>query len=694
MSGVITVDQANLFSGPVDALGFDITLTDANSIELQDIDAFGTLSVTAQDGSITDTGTSGATAGGVDVAGLTTLTAISVTADNDITLDDVGNDFDSDAVGPDAVDGVNASGNDVSIFDEDALALGAISADTLTITARGSITDTSAQAVVVTGTTTITAVDAAGTDFFDIQLDNVDTHNFDSDAGATADATDGVFLFGEDIHIDDVDAILLATVTTNADTADATITNGDGDLTVLSGGSLTDSTQTITVAGDTSMNATNTFDILIANAGGASTFTGVFSANGEQIQIRQSGTLTVGAVTANGGTNDATINNDAGAGGNSTLFLTEAGEVFAVIDLDLQNIVRDGTFALNAPGILITQDSPVTFDTSFVTGITASTALAVRTTGVNDITVDTVDASGIPTVSLVTSSLGAGVTGNDAGGNIAFDTGASTFANLRAVSGGNISQSAGLTVTGTALFLAADSSVGNTAQTITLDNASNDFQSTVDALASGAIVLRDTNNIELGLISAGFGETDTTATTRTLSVSSGGTITQQVAGLAGRPIFVRGDADGVGTLGVDLEGARVEVADSATLTASGTIDLDQDGNVSVADILNADTVDNDFDRLTSGSPDAVDGLFINAAGQTVTVVDENAISLGAVNAGSLNVGAGGSVTDVSGQAISVSGTTSLVGFDDQGDASLANDEFFDIALDNGAHDFTGTVNAR
>ncbi|MEM9062137.1 MAG: filamentous hemagglutinin N-terminal domain-containing protein, partial [Pseudomonadota bacterium] len=679
----ITVDQANLFEGLVDADGFDITLGDANSIELRDINAFGFLSVAAQDGSVTDTGTSSSTAGGIDVAGLTTLTATSVTADNDITLDDVGNDFDDDAAGPDAVDGVNASGNDVSIFDEDALALGVVTADTLTVTARGSITDTSAQAIAVTGATTITAVDAAGTDFFDIQLDNVDTHNFDSDAGAAADATAGVFLAGEDIHIDDVDAILLATVTTNADTADATIANGDGDLTVLSGGSITDSTQTITVVGDTSMNATNTFDILIANAGGSSTFTGVFSANGEQIQIRQSGNLTVGAVTANGGTNDATINNNSGAGGDATVFLTEGGEVLAVIDLDLQNFVRDATFALNAPGILITQSSPVTFDSSFLSGITASTALAVRTTGVNDITVDTVDVSGIPTVSFFTSSLGGGVTGNDAGGNIAFNTGASTFANLRAVSGGNITQNAGLTVTGTAFFLAADSTVGNTAQTITLDNAGNDFQSTVDAVASGAIALRDTDGIEFGLVSAGFNETDTVDTTRTLTVTSGGTITQQAAGASGRPVFVRGDLDGTGTLGVDLEGARVEVADAATLTASSTIDLDQG-----ADILNADAVDNDFDRLTSGSPDAVDALVISASGQSVTIVDENALALGSVTAATLNVGAGGSITDTSGQSVSITGTTSIVAFDDQGDADATNDEFFDIALDNvDTHDF-------
>ncbi|MEM7211191.1 MAG: hypothetical protein AAF479_04735 [Pseudomonadota bacterium] len=513
-----------------------------------------------------------------------------------------------------------------------------------------------------------------------------------------------MFATGEDIVIDDLDALNLAAITTSVSGASDTssdvlaltnLTGNNGDLVVTTNGSITDTVgQTITVADTTSLEATSGFDILIANdAGGmgggedtgAHTFASSFHANGEQIRVRQSGTLTQGTITGTAGTNDSTISESAG-----DIFLTEGGEVISGAHVDLENITLGGAGVITAPDVLVRFDSAVTIADATVDAIAASNVLTVRTTGTNNITIDGVTTT-IPTVSFVTSDLAAGSTGNSAGGDILFNTTLSSFANLRAIAGGDISQTAGVTTTGTAYFLAADNTVGGTLQNITLDNAANDFGGIVDAIASGAVSLRDTNGIDLGLVSAGFGETDTSATGRNLTVTSaGGNITQQAP--AGREIFVRGDADGAGGVLVtdqdraitaiatnDLEGARVESADTTSLTATS-------GNITLSG------ANNDFDRLSSADPDAVDPT--HAAAGNIVLNDRDAIALGVVTATTnLTVTAEGSITDTGTDAISVTGTTSLLAYDDMGNGAGADDDFFDIALDNDAHNFGGAVSA-
>src|SRR5690606_3152809 len=97
---------------------------------------------------------------------------------------------------------VSAAGGNVVLDDRNAIALGAI--DTgggdLIVRAGGSITDTDGEAVTVGGATTLVA--RSGKSFFDIALDNADTHDFAGPVSVT----------GEDIVLDDRSAIRLGAI--------------------------------------------------------------------------------------------------------------------------------------------------------------------------------------------------------------------------------------------------------------------------------------------------------------------------------------------------------------------------------------------------------------------------------------------------------------------------------------------------
>ncbi|MGD1924313.1 MAG: beta strand repeat-containing protein, partial [Paracoccaceae bacterium] len=179
---------------------------------------------------------------------------------------------------------VNATGEDITLTDANAIVLGAVSTNEagqtdgvdndgaadatiatnrgeLVVNAGGSITDaglgTSASdgiGLLVEGATSLTARNASSTNHFDIDLDDVD-NNFDQDADG-----DAVNAVGEDITLFDATAIVLGTVSTNEpgqtdgvgndSAADSTISTFDdqgggtlasaGDLVVFAGGSITD----------------------------------------------------------------------------------------------------------------------------------------------------------------------------------------------------------------------------------------------------------------------------------------------------------------------------------------------------------------------------------------------------------------------------------------------------------------------
>ena len=153
----ITLDSAgNNFSTVAITSGRNVTLIDADALNLGASTVSGTLNVTAG-GAITDSGN-------VVVTGTTTLAA---GAGNDITLDSVGNNFSTVTI---------TSGNNVTLRDSNALDLGASTiSGNLNVTAAGAITDSGN--LNVTGTTTLAAgagnditLDSAGNNFSTVAI--------------------------------------------------------------------------------------------------------------------------------------------------------------------------------------------------------------------------------------------------------------------------------------------------------------------------------------------------------------------------------------------------------------------------------------------------------------------------------------------------------------------------------------------
>ena len=229
-------DSAAMGAGPVNigrVSGATTGTLRGTSVTFSGASDFGALSVDAT-GMVTQSAP-------VLVTGLTNVDAVGSVVD----LTNAGNDFDGQ---------INLDGTDISVSDSNNISLGTVIATgSLTVTAGGSITDTAGEAITVAGATDLVAFDDQGDadptndDFFDVALDNVDTHDFMDVVNAT----------GEDIHLDDANAIALGDV------------DAGGDLTVTAGGSIEDTAgEAITVAGMTDLAAGavgDSHDILLDN---------------------------------------------------------------------------------------------------------------------------------------------------------------------------------------------------------------------------------------------------------------------------------------------------------------------------------------------------------------------------------------------------------------------------------------------
>ena len=198
----------NFVGGVFVTSGNNVTLVDANTLDLAGGTVSGNLSLTSN-GAITDSG-------GLAVTGTTTLAA---GAANDITLDSVGNNF-VNAVGI-------ISGRNVTLVDANAIDLGPTStvSGNLSVTANGAISDSGS--LVVTGTTTL-ATGAAN----NITLDN------------------GLNNFGGAVSITSGNNVTLV----NADGIDLGASNVSGNFSVTTGGAVTDSGNLI-IGGTTTVTA-------------------------------------------------------------------------------------------------------------------------------------------------------------------------------------------------------------------------------------------------------------------------------------------------------------------------------------------------------------------------------------------------------------------------------------------------------
>ena len=562
----------------------------------------GNLNVTTS-GAITDSGN-------LVVAGPTTLAA---GAGNDITLNSAGNNFSTLGI---------TSGRNVTLVDSNALDLGASTVSgTLNVTAGGPITDSGN--VVVTGTTTLAA--GAGND---ITLDSAG-NNF-STVGITS---------GRNVTLVDSNALALGVSTVS------------GTLNVTAGGAITDSGNLV-VTGTTALAAGAGNDITLNNANNFST---VSITSGRNVTLNDTNALDLGASAISGtlGVTTAGTITDSGnlvvtgtttlaAGAGNDITLDSAGNNFSTVGITSgRNVTLVDSNALDlgtstiAGTLNVTAGGPITDSGNVV--VTGTTALAAGAG--NDITLN--NANNFSTVSITS---GRNVTLNDTN---ALVLGASTVSGtLGVTTAGAITQSGALNVTGTTSLAAG------AANDVTLNNASNNFSS-VGITSGRNVTLVDSNAFDLG----------TSTIAGTLNVTAGGPITDSGnVVVTGTTALAAGAANDItlDSAGNNFSTASVISGNNVTLRDTNALDL------------GASTISGNFNVTTSGAitdsgnlvvagpttlaAGAGNDITLNSAGnnfstlgitsgRNVTLVDSNALDLGASSvSGNLALTTGGAVT--------------------------------------------------
>ena len=536
----ITLDSAgNNFSTVAVNSGNNVTLRDANALDLGTSNVSGTLNITTA-GAITDSGN-------IVVAGITTLAAGS---GNDITLDSAGNNFSMLGV---------TSGRNVTLADVNALDLGTSTVSgTLNVTTNGALTQSGA--LNVTGTTTLSAgtanditLDSAGNDFSTVAVTSGNNVAL-SDANALnlgASTVSGALNVTTGGTIGQTGALSVAGVTT--------LSAGSGDI-VLNNPANDFSTLAISSGNNVTLVDSNALDL------GGSTISGALNV-ATSGPLTQSGPLTVIGMTtlAAGAGNDITLNNP---GNNFSTAAVASGNNITLADingLDLGGSTVSGTLNITTGGAL-TQSGPLA-----VSGVTT-----LATGSGNDITLNNV-ANDFSSVTVASAN---NVTLADANG---LDLGTSTVSGtLNVTTNGALTQSGALNVTGTTTL---SSGSGND---ITLTDAGNNF-GTVAVANARNVALTDANALDLGA----------STISGTLDVSTGGAVTQSgalnVAGTAtfaagaGNDITLSNTANDLGSVGI-VSGNNVTLADANSLnlaasTISGSLNVITGGAITQSGAL-------------------------------------------------------------------------------------------------------------
>jgi autotransporter-associated beta strand protein len=489
-----------------------------------------------QSGAFTITGTSSFNAGG-----------------NDITLTNAGNDF---------TGAVSLTGNNVQVTDQNDL--------TISTLANGSGGDVS---LIAGGVLTLPGAIATTGDI-----------TLASNGGALTTAGS---LSGNDVSLTGRDGVTLQ----NDITASGTLSLGSD------GGSINQTGGTLLVAGNSDIDA-GTGDILLS--GVTNDFTGAVNLAGNNVQITDANTLTLGALatgnlTANsagalnlgtgtiGGNLSATSNNGA-IGQSGALTVTGTGNIDAGVgNITLTDAGNDfgGAVDLTGSNVSINDKDALSL------GALSTGALTANSHG---------------TLNLGTGTIGGNLSANS--------------------NNGAISQSGALTVTGTSNL---DAGVGN----ITLTDAGNDFGGAVDLTGSN-VSINDKNALSLGALATG---NLTTTSTGALNLGTG-TIG--------------------GNLSANSNNGAIGQSGALTVTGTGNIDagtgaitLTNAGNdfAGTVDLTGGATQINDANALTLG--------LLNTGALTAT-------SHGALNVGAGSIGGNLSATSNNG-AISQSGALSVSG---------------------------------
>ena len=478
--------------------------------------------------------------GAATVTGAATITATG----NDITLDNVANDF---------TGAVTATGKDVSLKDAaDGIALGAITATgNLDVTAQGAITQSAAADV--DGTTKLAA------NGNDITLDN-----------AANDFTGAVTADGKNITLNNNAALTLGAVTAS------------GDLDVTAQGAITQSAAA-DVDGTTTLVA-NGNNITLDNA--ANDFTGVVTATGKDVTLKDAADgIVLGAVTATG-------NLDVTAEGEGAITQTATDKVVAGAttlkaagDITLANAANDFTGAVAATG----KDVTLKDKNSISLGDISSESLSVKAENVSvagskiqvgqftqnaegNLTIDATSGNieitgGAQVGASGTATLNAsGAVTVDGSELVSIDALTVNGAKVEAKNGANVASQNAVAITGTTSVTVDGSKVGSDAST---------------TISGGTVIVKNNGAV--------YGETDVNIT-----ATSGDAIIGSVTAKKGLvDIYANGNAD-IGS---------VSAATSADVYASGNASID---NASIGGAANISVAGNtDIGRLSSGTLDIV-----------------------------------------------------------------------------------------
>ena len=620
-------DSSNNF-GTTTITGANVAITDTNAIILGASTVSGTYSVTAG-GAVTNSGTQ-------EITGVTTISA----SGHNVTLDTATNNFANE---------VRITGAAVTVVDEDAINLGASTVSgTYSVTAGGAVTQSGALAI--TGATTISA---SG---HNVTL-NTATNNFQGAVGITGATVAVVDAGAIDLGASAVSGTYTVTATSGGDITDSgvlAITNGatfkvaDGRSIILNQASTFSSTVTFIPLSGTlavvTINDSNAFDLK------ALTLTGDLNVTAGGA-VTQSGALAItGATTISASGHNVTLNT---ATNNFQEAVGITGATVAVVDagaIALGASTVSGTYTVTATsGGGITDRGVLTITNGATFKVDSGRSIILNNNNTFSSTVTFTPLSGTITAVTIKDS-------ND------FDLKAlTTTGNLKVTAGGAVTNSGTLVIPGTTTISASG-------QAVTLGDSSNNFGTT--AITGANVAITDTNAIVLGAATV----------SGTYSVTAGGAVTnsdtQEITGVttisaSGHNVTLDTATNNFANE-VRITGAAVTVVDEDAInlgasTVSGAYSVTAGGavtNSGTQEITGVTTISASGHNVTLDTATNNFANEVRITGAAVTVVDEDAIDLGASTvSGTYTVTAGGAVTDSGTQEIAGVTTISASGQD-------------------------------
>jgi filamentous hemagglutinin family protein len=577
-AGPITLTNAgNNFIGAVSLTNSganDVAITDANALVL------GTSSVGSGALTVTATGANNITQTGALVQAAGAGTASFSTGAGAVTLTNAGNDF-TGAVA------VTNNGGNVAVTDSNALVLGTLSmanaANTLAVVSNGALT----QAGVTTLTTGTGAVSFnSGAAGGAITLGNANDFR-----GAVAVTTVGA---GGHIALTDMNALQLGTVS---------MANAASTLAVAAGGALTQSGVTTITSGtgavsfDAGANA-----ITLTNANDFRGGVSLANSGANNVAVRDANTLVLGTVNVGSGT----------LGIQSAGALTQTGSIVQATGA--------GAVTINAGAGAITLTN---------TGNDFTGAVGLTNTGANNVAI--VDANAL---TLGSSSLGTGTLGISTAGNL---TGSGAI--VQAAAAGAVS----ITARAAGTDIQLDTQANNFSGAVNFLTAGGSYHDiglrNVNAAATLSVLPAGLNNLSIVFNSAAVNLPATTLTGN-LGVTAGGAITD------GGNLVVSGST----TLAAGANNITLNNANNFT----GAVAVTSGNNVTLNDInglaIGASTIGGNLAITAAGNVDfagvaGVGGtLNVNTGGGAGATITQSAGTLAVTGITTLAAGAGNNIT--------------------------------------------------